>query len=104
MRRRRDQSACPIGCIVLDEAVLLGESGIVHTGTFFCDKTTAQSLPRTPTDIIFAAVMALNAYSVHASDRGRLAGARKTKDVVKLFMFRKGTDRLDITALGRRRW
>jgi hypothetical protein len=36
----------------------------VHTGTFFCDKTTAQSLPRRPTDMMFAAVIALKAYSV----------------------------------------
>jgi hypothetical protein len=35
-----------------------------HTGTFFCDRTTAQSLPRTPMDVMFAAVIALNAYSV----------------------------------------
>jgi hypothetical protein len=33
------------------------------TGTFFCDRTTAQFFPRTPTDVIFAAVMALKAYS-----------------------------------------
>ena len=38
-----------------------------HTGTFFCDKTTAQSFPLTPTEVMFAAVMALNAYSI--SDR-----------------------------------
>jgi hypothetical protein len=37
-----------------------------HTGTFFCDRTTAQSLPRTPIDVMFAAVIALNAYSVMA--------------------------------------
>lgn len=35
-----------------------------RTGTFFCEMTTAQSLPRTPSDVMFAAVMALNAYSV----------------------------------------
>ena len=34
-----------------------------HTGTFFCESTTAQSLPLTPMDMIFAAVMALKAYS-----------------------------------------
>jgi len=34
------------------------------SGTFFCEMTTAQSLPRTPTEVMFAAVMALNAYSV----------------------------------------
>jgi hypothetical protein len=33
------------------------------TGTFFCDRTTAQFLPLTPTEVMFAAVMALNAYS-----------------------------------------
>lgn len=36
---------------------------IEHTGTFFCEITTAQSFPRTPTDVMFAAVIALNAYS-----------------------------------------
>ena len=35
-----------------------------HTGTFFCDSTTAHEFPLTPTDVIFAAVMALKAYSV----------------------------------------
>jgi hypothetical protein len=40
--------------------------GVDHTGTFFCDRTTAQSLPRTPIDMIFAAVMALKAYSAKA--------------------------------------
>lgn len=35
----------------------------VLTGTFFCDNTTAQFFPLTPTEVIFAAVMALNAYS-----------------------------------------
>jgi len=34
------------------------------TGTFFCEMTTAQSLPLTPNDVMFAAVIALNAYSV----------------------------------------
>lgn len=34
------------------------------SGTFFCEMTTAQSLPRTPTEVMFAAVMALNAYSM----------------------------------------
>jgi hypothetical protein len=37
---------------------------VVLTGTFFCDRTTAQFLPRTPRDVIFAAVMALKAYSI----------------------------------------
>ena len=35
----------------------------VLTGTFFCDMTTAQSFPRTPTDVMLGAVIALNAYS-----------------------------------------
>ena len=34
-----------------------------HTGTFFCDMTTAQLFPRTPTEVMFAAVIALKAYS-----------------------------------------
>ena len=37
------------------------------TGTFFCDSTTAQSLPRTPIAMMLAAVMALKAYSVTLS-------------------------------------
>lgn len=35
-----------------------------RTGTFFWERTTAQSLPLTPIDMMFAAVMALKAYSV----------------------------------------
>jgi hypothetical protein len=43
------------------------EAGSINlSGTFFCDSTTAQSFPRTPTEVMFAAVMALNAYSVHS--------------------------------------
>ena len=34
------------------------------SGTFFWDSTTAQVLPRTATEVIFAAVIALKAYSV----------------------------------------
>lgn len=47
--------------------IIHGESllRIIHTGTFFCDRTTAQSLPRTPIAMMFAAVMALNAYSAY---------------------------------------
>lgn len=35
----------------------------LRTGTFFCDRTTAQSLPLIPSDVMLAAVMALKAYS-----------------------------------------
>jgi hypothetical protein len=35
-----------------------------HTGTFFWERTTAQSFPLMPTDMMFAAVMALKAYSM----------------------------------------
>jgi hypothetical protein len=42
------------------------EGSINLSGTFFCDSTTAQSFPRTPTEVMFAAVMALNAYSVQS--------------------------------------
>jgi hypothetical protein len=38
--------------------------GCILTGTFFCDNTTAQSFPLTPIDMIFAAVIALKAYSI----------------------------------------
>ena len=41
------------------------------TGTFFCDSTTAQFLPLTPTDVIFAAVIALNAYSGSSKSQQR---------------------------------
>jgi hypothetical protein len=53
------------------------------TGTFFCERTTAQSFPLTPTDVILAAVIALNAYSDGRSlsamdliDRHRVRGWR----------------------------
>jgi len=42
----------------------------IRTGTFFCEMTTAQSLPRTPNDVMFAAVIALNAYSACRVSRG----------------------------------
>lgn len=40
-------------------------SYLYRTGTFFWDIITAQFLPRIPSDVIFAAVMALKAYSKH---------------------------------------
>lgn len=40
---------------------------VLRTGTFFCDMTTAQLFPRTPTEVMFAAVMALKAYSAAPS-------------------------------------
>jgi hypothetical protein len=40
---------------------------LIPTGTFFWDMTTAQLFPRTPMEVMFAAVMALKAYS--ACDR-----------------------------------
>lgn len=44
---------------------MLGRAGDgVLTGTFFCDNTTAQFFPLTPTDRMFAPVIALNAYSM----------------------------------------
>ena len=52
-------------------APLVGQAMMQRTGTFFCEMTTAQSLPLTPNDVMFAAVIALNAYSVAAA----LAGA-----------------------------
>jgi hypothetical protein len=50
---------------------------VTRTGTFFCEMTTAQSLPRTPSDVMFAAVIALNAYSAVRCVSGvmELAGA-----------------------------
>lgn len=38
--------------------------GLPRTGTFFCVITTAQSFPRMPIAVMFAAVIALKAYSV----------------------------------------
>ena len=44
---------------------MLGDARwLARTGTFFWDRTTAQSLPLMPTDMMLAAVMALKAYSV----------------------------------------
>lgn len=44
---------------------ILGIGHVFRTGTFFWDKTTAQFFPRTPTDVMLAAVIALKAYSAH---------------------------------------
>lgn len=65
----------------------------LRTGTFFWVRTTAQSLPLTPIDVMFAAVMALNAYSVtfHQPCAFVSWGATTT--------YRLGTD-----DPGRRRW
>jgi len=46
-----------------------------RTGTFFCDITTAQSFPLIPTVVIFAAVIALKAYSVFVHKVSELAPA-----------------------------
>ena len=43
--------------------LMMGGGGSKPTGTFFWDRTTAQFLPRTPIDMMLAAVMALKAYS-----------------------------------------
>jgi hypothetical protein len=51
-------------------ASLVGCEVMQRTGTFFCEMTTAQSLPLTPNDVMFAAVIALNAYSVAAALAG----------------------------------
>jgi hypothetical protein len=51
----------------------LNWSEVFLTGTFFCDSTTAQSFPLTPMDIMFAAVMALKAYSELAKSAFELA-------------------------------
>lgn len=68
------------------------------TGTFFCDMTTAQAFPLTPTEVMLAAVMALNAYS----------GMRvcKRRDLILYTNVQRGistTDRLDRVCLGLRR-
>ena len=46
---------------------------MVHTGTFFCETTTAQFLPLIPTDVILAAVIALKAYSISAVNVGQIS-------------------------------
>lgn len=46
---------------VTDQGAKAGGLGL--TATFFCDSTTAQSFPLTPSEVMFAEVMALNAYS-----------------------------------------
>lgn len=60
----KGQSICPgggdVSCQSLRRAIAWG-NGL--TGTFFCDKTTAQDFPLTPTEVMFAAVIALKAYS-----------------------------------------
>jgi hypothetical protein len=52
-----------LSCTYGERAVRPVATGLL-TGTFFCEMTTAQSLPRTPSDVMFAAVIALNAYSM----------------------------------------
>jgi hypothetical protein len=59
-----EEGSMSLSCVGrnISQIDLIGDGG-QHTGTFFCDNTTAQSLPLTPMDMIFAAVMALKAYS-----------------------------------------
>ena len=73
-------------CLVYDDA-------LERTGTFFCDITTAQFFPRTPTDVMFAAVMALKAYSAEL-----LVGVLVVSHSIE------GTCRLGRGDLGRKRW
>lgn len=54
--------SCTRCCQTAHLAWMAADAG--RTGTFFWVRTTAQSLPLTPTDVMFAAVIALNAYSV----------------------------------------
>lgn len=53
------------------------EGSMSLSGTFFCEMTTAQSLPRTPTEVMFAAVMALNAYSMECKLGVALRGSHE---------------------------
>lgn len=48
------------------------------TGTFFCERTTAQSLPRTPIAMMLAAVIALNAYSAQSKHVSALHGEARS--------------------------
>lgn len=64
------------------------------TGTFFWEMTTAQSLPRTPTDVMLAAVIALKAYS----------GPLSVDCASPEFVLGGTAYRLGITGLGPRRW
>lgn len=60
--RRVDELVLRVCLARVCQAVLLSKP----TGTFFWERTTAQSFPRTPTDMMFAAVIALKAYSVQS--------------------------------------
>jgi hypothetical protein len=94
--------SCSAYCTVAVVAVnITARPGVKLTGTFFCDRTTAQSFPRTPTDMMFAAVMALKAYSVQVSGfvrTDRPASAERGP------RFRGDTHRLGIVDHCRRRW
>jgi len=57
------RSACPVQRNRILASNQIRTIALQHTGTFFCDSTTAQFFPRTPTEVMFAAVMALKAYS-----------------------------------------
>ena len=76
------------------------------TGTFFCERTTAQSLPRIPIEVIFAAVIALKAYSGNYQALVRVL-TRSVQDQLLACKRRcdlETTNRLDIISLGLRRW
>ena len=64
-----DAGSINLSCLLIHQppanrSVGVERQGHEHTGTFFWESTTAQSFPLTPTDMMFAAVMALKAYSV----------------------------------------
>jgi hypothetical protein len=75
----------------------------IRTGTFFCEMTTAQSLPRTPNDVMFAAVIALNAYSGSCVSGASLAKSRGSI-VAPAAWTTWVAYRLGIDDLGPRRW
>ena len=69
------------------------EGSMSLSGTFFCEMTTAQSLPRTPSDVMFAAVIALNAYStwrpVSEAWGEEAKGTRMRTDLVEAALVRE---------------
>ena len=69
---------------------ILAIGAVDLTGTFFWESTTAQSFPLTPTDVILAAVIALNAYSAGKDQQLQVhifcAGLRRSRLVAETAM------------------
>lgn len=61
-----DEGSMSLSCGLSESVSQSLGVGCRRTGTFFWDRTTAQSLPLSPMDMMLAAVMALKAYSAMA--------------------------------------